>query len=99
MSDLFPWLNEADDQISEPDGVIVDPTGEITLDNDCASIDQPECDDDEITDIELEPSEDSEGPMQLDYLFSRAFRREENHGDGFDFDFEYNPDVESRKSV
>jgi len=89
MSDLFPWLEEADEEINEPDGVIEDPGNEIQLTSNW-NIDQSECDDEDILDIDNEPSEEIDNRENLiDYMINRAWRREENLGEEFDFNFEF----------
>jgi hypothetical protein len=69
MNDLFPWLGETDDEdISNNEEFIVDPDGYETSENNSYDIDQPDSEDDEITDNECEPSRSQDGVV--DHMIS-----------------------------
>jgi hypothetical protein len=67
-NDLFPWLGETDDEdITNNNEFIIDPDAEINEPN-SYDIDQPDSEDDEITDNECEPSRSETGVV--DHMIS-----------------------------
>lgn len=66
-NDLFPWMTD-EDTIEDPENHIVDPDGEITI-NEIPDIDQDECWDEEVQEAG-DPTEDAEAALLYDSIIS-----------------------------